>query len=285
MRSLIKFAPLLALLGCVSYANESVQDLAVTNCLNAYVSAFKKGARLISDDSCAWGDISDQALADRVQAGIAKYLQRNARLVGYKVTFADDGRVVGRISDGMLLPSGATIDLSTGARILVEGDLLVRVGSASINGAQSVSDVAAHISDLVPFMESSDMMLPRGTARRKAIWTATNGNARWGVMGEPILVRGMAPQELADMMANVQVALIDSNDNELQRMGMSRHPLESVLDVIQERKRLRAEPLTPGDLISLGNFGRPRFPESGESYKAVFYGLGDETPSVTVSFQ
>jgi len=285
MRSLITFTPLLALIGCASYANESAQDVAVKNCLNAYVSAFEKGARLSNDDGCAWGDISDQTLADRVQAGIADYLQRDASLVGYKVTFADDGRVVGSISDRMLLTSGATIDLSTGARLLVEGDLLVRVGSASINSAQSVTDVAANISELVPFMESSDMMLPRGTARRKAIWTATNGNARWGVMGKPIPVSGRAPQQLADMVANIQVALIDSKGEELQRLGMSRHPLESVLDVIRERERLQAEPLKPGDVISLGNFGRPRFPKSGDSYTTIFYGLGDGTPSVTVSFQ
>ena len=70
--------------------------------------------------------------------------------------------------------------LSALARLLSDSDLLLRVRSPAINQARTLEEAAAEIDAAIPFIESSDMMLPQGTPRTKPIWTATNGNARWG---------------------------------------------------------------------------------------------------------
>jgi 2-keto-4-pentenoate hydratase len=215
---------------------------------------------------------------------VVAYLGKQASPVGYKVTFADDGRVIGVLMDTMLLPSGSVIDLNSGSRILVEADLIVRVASASINQAKTLEDVAASIDLVYPFMESSNMMLPRGTPRKKATWTATNGNVRWGTLGDPIDMQTMTAADVVAGIGGVEVSLFGPDGKELQRASMSRHPLQSVLDVIDEIDRGALTALAPGDLISLGNFGRPRFPKPGEHYSTEFHGLSDDPLRVRVSF-
>lgn len=278
-----------AAVGCLSAwvsadVSHADRDL-VAQCVKSYIEAFETGASLANGVGCDWRGLSDQPVADAIRSGVVAYLERRDSVVGYKVTFSDDGSVVGVLMSSMLLPSGSTIELSSGSRILVEADLMVRVRSPLINDATSLEDVASSIDQIYPFMESSNMMLPKGTPRRKSTWTATNGNVRWGVLGSPIDIIGDSAIEIVKKLGELEVSLIGPEGNELQREPMARHPLESVLHLLQEIARTDASPLRPGDLISLGNFGRPRFPQPDQSYSTQYHGLSDAPPRVTVRFR
>lgn len=259
--------------------------VALDPCAEEYLAAFAAGRKLENTEGCNWGELVAQERSDSIQADIARAHPAGGKAIGYKVTNASDGRVVGVITDAMLLASGATVDLSTGSRLLGEGDILVMVGSANINTATTLEEVAASIATVIPFIESSDMMLPQGASRTKAIWTASNGNARWGVMGEPVDVSGMDPAELVTMMGGIEVELFDENGEQMQKSSMRNNPLQSILDVIEDMQRRGNVELKVGDLISLGNFGRPRFPTSGNTYKAVFHGLAEPAPEVVAHYK
>lgn len=141
--------------------------------------------------------------------------------------------------------------LSALARLLSEGDLLLRVRSPAINQARTLEEVAAEIDAAIPFIESSDMMLPQGTPRTKPIWTATNGNARWGVLGEPQDLSHMTPAERVRRLGALEVALSNAAGEQLQRAGMRSNPLQSVLEVLEDLRRrgpASRRPPQPGQL-------------------------------------
>lgn len=254
-------------------------------CTLEYFAAYTAGRRLENVDGCNWAELGDIRRSYRIQKEIAQRHPAGGEPVGYKVTFANDGRVVGVITDAMLLATGSTIEISTGARLLGEADLLVRVGADSINRAKTTEDIAASIDAVFPLIESSDMMLPDGAARTKAIWTASNANARWGVLGDQIDLSHMTPATRLSIFEKLEVELFDEAGRSLQSSGMRDNPLERVLDVIGELQRRDGLELKVGDLISLGNFGRPRFPETGSSLTAVFHGLADPPPTVSVRYE
>lgn len=269
------------LAGCAT-ADEQVAD---EPCVSEYLSAYSEGRRLEVVEGCDWGAIESQERADAIQAGIARAHPAGGKRVGHKVTSSSTGYVIGVITDAMLLPGGSTIDLSTGARLLAESDILVRVSSGAINDATTLEEVAAEIDAVIPLIESSDMMLPQGAKRTKPIWTSSNGNARWGVTGDVVDVSGMHAAELVERLATLEVELIDQNGQQIQKSGMKRNPLEAVLDVLADMQRRGDVQLEVGDMISLGNFGRPRFPKSGNSYTAVFHGLAEPAPKVTAIYE
>lgn len=284
-RTLIVLLSTAVAAACATDSGSNEVAVALDPCADEYISAFSAGRSLEDTETCNWAELTDQARSDAIQADVARAHPAGGTVVGYKVTNAQDGRVVGVITDAMLLPSGSNVELSTGTRLLGEGDLLVRVKSAAINEATSLAAVAAEIQSVIPFIESSDMMLPKGAARTKAIWTASNGNARWGVHGDEVDVAGKSADEIVTMLANLEVELIDETGKSMQTSGMKNNPLQSVLDVLEDMRRRGDSRLEAGDLISLGNFGRPRFPKSGNSYTAVFHGLAEPAPSVTANYR
>lgn len=284
MRTALLLATLV-LGGCVGSTIPKSTSDAASRCASAYLNATAQGQRLVSDASCRWEEIIDQGLADQIQGQVRKTLETDSPVAGYKVTFAEDGRVVGVLTENMLLSSPASISLTSGSQLLVEADLLVRIKSLAVNQATTPEDVAAHIDAVIPFLESSNLVLPKGTPRKRAIWTAVNGNARWGTMGKPVLVEGQTAYEIASMLGRLTAELIGPDGNVLQRSGMSRHPLESVIDAASELARLGAGQLKPGDLISLGNFGRPRFPKSGQTFAARYIGFEGLDDVIEVTFE
>ena len=283
MRSTIGLIAI-ALAGC-ALPQVSTQNTAPDPCVLEYVSAFTAGRRLENVAGCNWGQLTDLGRSDRIQSAIAASHPAGGIPVGYKLTNAEGGRVVGVLTSGMLLDNAATVELSTGTRLLGEGDLLVRVSSSAINTATSIEQVAVSVGSVIPFIESSDMMLPEGAGRTKAIWTAANGNARWGVRGGEISLAGLSAAEKVRLLAELRVELIDETGKSLQVSGMQRNPLHSVLDVLSDMQRRGDAALKKGDLVSLGNFGRPRFPASGSSLTAVFHGLADPAPRVRVYYK
>lgn len=275
---------LAAVAACAPQSEQRAGPAVLDPCTNEYIDAFTSGRRLQDVAGCVWSDLVDQARSDRIQAQIASRHPAGGKRVGFKVTSAADGRVVGVITERMLLSSGSTIDLSTGSRLLGESDVLVRVKSAAINDATTLEQVAAEIDAVIPFIESSDMMLPQGSERTKSIWTASNGNARWGVRGKEIDVSDMNPQAVVALLGSLEVELIDETGQSLQKSAMRTNPLQSVIAVIEDFRRRDEGLLASGDLISLGNFGRPRFPKSGARYTAVFHGLAEPAPRVIANY-
>ena len=43
--------------------------------------------------------------------------------------------------------------------------------------------------------------------------------------------------------------------------------------------------LSEGDLLSVGNFDRPRFPRPGEQYRAHYLGLAEPAPEVLAVYR
>lgn len=123
--------------------------------------------------------------------------QRLGKVIGYKAgltnpavqkRFNTDKPVWGKLYEGMVLPSGATVDAAFGARPLYEADMLVRVKSAAINHAKTPMDVLESVDQIIPFIELPDLMVQAPPKLNGAGVTAINVGARLGVAGAPIAV-------------------------------------------------------------------------------------------------
>ena len=288
MGLLLRFGPMAAVLlgfGAAQGCAAGFQAAALDPCVGEYLAAYRAGRRLEPAPGCDWGALQSQERADAIQAQIVQRHPAGGKTIGYKVANARDGRVVGALTDAMLLPSGAVIELASGARLLSEGDLLLRIRSPAINEARTLEEAAAQIDAAIPFIESSDMMLPQGAPRTKPVWTATNGNARWGLVGETLDLSDLAPSERMRRLGELEVALSNAAGEELQRAGMRNNPLQSVLEVLADLRRRGAPGLQAGDLVSVGNFGRPRFPRPGDQYRARYLGLAEPAPEVLAVYR
>lgn len=84
---------------------------------------------------------------------------RLGKVVGYKAgltnpavqkRFNTDKPVWGKLYEGMVLESGATVEAAFGARPLYEADMLVRVKSTDINQAKTPMEVLQAIDQVIP---------------------------------------------------------------------------------------------------------------------------------------
>lgn len=223
--------------------------------------------------------------------------QRMGKVVGYKAgltnpavqkRFNTDKPVWGKLYEGMVLPSGATVEASFGARPLYEADMLVRVKSADINRAKTPMDVLQSIDQVIPFIELPDLMVQAPPKLNGAGVTAINVGARLGIAGEPLPVPTYRAERYAllQALADMQVSL---NDGAGVRLGGGKgsdileHPLNAVVwlagALAQEGLAMQ-----PGDLISLGSFSPLLPPKPGLSVTATFDGLPGAQP-VRVTFK
>jgi 2-oxo-hept-3-ene-1,7-dioate hydratase len=253
----------------------SLQAQPVDGCGAAYISAFETAQKMANTDNCVWDQVDTLEEAVAVQkTAVEHFTSQGAEPIGYKVTSATDGRVVGTIMSNMVMVSGSGVEVASGAALVSEADILVRVKDAGINSATTLEEVVAHLDQVIPLIESSDMMTAEGIDRTVASWTATNGNARYAFVGEPVEIDGSA--EWVERFANINVVFSDETGKVMADTTMNRNPLESVLDVLASfKERGLGEELKAGDVISLGNFGRPMRPKAGQTFTAVFQGLDD----------
>ncbi|MBP0021511.1 MAG: hydratase [Cyanobacteria bacterium SBLK] len=211
--------------------------------------------------------------------------------IGYKVAatskkvqeiVGSDRPLVGVLLAEMLLHNGATIAVNSGGSLIYEVDLLVTVGDERINEAETIADVAAHLQNIIPFIEVPDLMLPRGSSLSPELLVAMNVGVRWGVKGEEIPVQ--ATPEFIEALAQMTVTLENASGEiltEAQGRDILGHPFNSVLFLVKHL-RDRGKRLKAGDVISLGTFGRFHFAASGEWGIARYQGLpgGDRTVEV-----
>jgi 2-keto-4-pentenoate hydratase len=218
---------------------------------------------------------------------------RYGAVVGYKAgltnpavqqRFQTDKPVWGVLYQGMLQPSGATVDPAFGARPLFEADLLVRVKSEAINRAKTAAEVLAAVDQVIPFIELPDLAVQAPPKLNGAGVAAINVGARLGVQGVPIAVPTDAAAQAALLAAlpAMTVRLTDQTGAELARgrgADILDHPLNAVVWLAGA---LAAEGLAmqPGQLISLGSFSPLLPPKPGLTVTATYDGLPGAQPVV-----
>lgn len=184
--------------------------------------------------------------------------------------------VRGVLLEKMLLEDGARVPADFGARPLFEADLLLVVGDAAINEAETREEALAHIAAVRPFIELPDLALAEGEPITGASLTAGNVGARLGVVGAPVPVTPDFLAALETMKVIVQAAdgtiLAESPGSSV--LG---HPVESLLWLLSKGVALKE-----GDLVSVGSIG-PLMPpaKAGGGATVTYAGLpGDPTVSV-----
>ncbi|MBN9367127.1 MAG: fumarylacetoacetate hydrolase [Comamonadaceae bacterium] len=227
----------------------------------------------------------------------ARIAPRLGKVVGYKAgltnpavqkRFGTDKPVWGTLYEGMVQPSGATIDAAFGARPLFEADMLVRVKSAAVNQARTPMEVLEAIDQVIPFIELPDLLVQAPPRLNGAGVSAINVGARLGVAGQPLAVPALRAERhaLLDALQGMQVTLADAQGAVLGRgkgSDILEHPLNAVVWLAQA---LRQEgiALQPGDLVSLGSFSPLLPPKPGLTVTATYEGLPGAQP-VRVTFK
>ena len=189
----------------------------------------------------------------------AVFSKRLGKVIGYKAgltnpavqkRFNYDKPVWGKLYEGMLLPSGATVDAGFGAKPLFEADMLVRVKSEAINQATTPMEVLAAIDQVIPFIELPDLMVESIPKLNGPAVAAINVGARLGGgKGSDIL----------------------------------EHPLNAVVWLAQALAK-EGLAMKPGELISLGSFSALLPPKPGLSASVSYEGLTGSAP-VSVTFK
>jgi 2-keto-4-pentenoate hydratase len=202
--------------------------------------------------------------------------------------FKYDAPVWGRLYTGMLLKSGATVDVAFGARPLFEADLLVRVSSDDIKHARTPLQVLASIDQVIPFIELPDLIVQDPAKLTGPAISAVNAGARLGIVGRPILVPAMRAERYAllDSLRDMLVIVSDGSGQELSRgkgADILEHPLNAVVWLVQSLAK-EGLALKQGDLISLGSFSALLPPRKGLSVAVTYSGLVGAEP-VNVSFK
>ena len=223
--------------------------------------------------------------------------QRMGKVVGYKAgltnpavqkRFSTDKPVWGKLYEGMVLASGATVDAAFGARPLYEADMLVRVKSPAINQARTPQEVLDAIDQIIPFIELPDLLVQAPPKLNGAGVTAINVGARLGVAGAPMAVPAYRAEGFAllQSLADMQVVLTDASGARLgggKGSDILDHPLNAVVWLAQALAQ-EGLAMQPGDLISLGSFSPLLPPKPGLSVTATYDGLPGAAP-VRVTFK
>ena len=222
---------------------------------------------------------------------------RLGKVVGYKAgltnpavqkRFNTDKPVWGKLYEGMVLQSGASVPVAFGARPLFEADMLVRVKSVAINQAKTPMDVLAAIDQVIPFIELPDLIVQAPPKLNGAGVAAINVGARLGVAGAPVAVPAYRAERYAmlDALRDMRVVVSDGSGVQLAQgkgSDILEHPLNAVVwlagALAQEGLAMQ-----PGDLISLGSFSPLMPPKAGLAVTVRYEGLPGAAP-VAVRFE
>lgn len=194
-------------------------------------------------------------------------------VIGYKAGLTSEAAqaafgvtepVLGVLLEGMLVPNDTTLDANFGVRPRFEGDLLVRVGHASINTAATDGALAAALDAVIPFIELPDLLYAESVPITGPRLTAINVGARMGVTGSAIpLPRDTSAVAL---LANIQLTLMDRGDTLAvsSSTALLGHPINAVR-WIRDQVRATGATLAEGQVLSLGSMTPLFVPEPGQS--------------------
>lgn len=233
--------------------------------------------------------------AVEVQDWFVKALIPNlGQVVGYKAGLTNKSTqarynisqpVSGILLEKMLLKNGAVLKANSGIQLRVEGDLIVRVGSESINQATTAKEALASLDAVIPFIELPDLIYASDVKLDAPALVAINVAARLGVLGEPIPLE--ATEEWQERLGKFKLNILDRSGNELaagESNALLGHPLNAVL-WLRDDLHARGKLLKKGDLLSLGTITAPMPVKSKTTIRAQYIGLDPLRPvEVSVSF-
>ncbi|NNM71999.1 2-keto-4-pentenoate hydratase [Enterovirga aerilata] len=234
--------------------------------------------------------MEDAACArDKVVAALEK---SGGKVVGYKAAltakavqerFKASAPVAGVLLDTMILPDGATVPASYGARPVFEADMLLVVKDEGINDARSPEEAIRHISAMRPFIELPDLVLAPGEKLEGVQLLAINAGARLGVAGAEVPLQ--PTPETVKLLAETKIVLADASGQTIAEGTGSAtlgNPLNSVIwlatDLAKVGRKLKA-----GDLVSVGSFSPLTPPKPGQTVSVRYDGFPG-TPKVSVTF-
>lgn len=272
------------LLGCLSTPG-IVDERVVDTVMSAYRDGTATGEIRVADTQRAI------EIQRRVIAGLIPLF---GDIVGYKAAltsaaaqarFGAAGPVMGVLLAGMLHPQGTVFELAGGVDLWLEADLLLRVGDASINQAQSPAEFAGALDAVIPFVEVPDHLAGRHASLDAAALTAINAGARLGVAGSAV---DMGPG--LDWVALLGRLRVSVTDGEGRVLALGRgdaalgHPL-TALQWVRDQLLARGQRLRVGDLVSVGALAPPLVPVAGQVYRVIYAGLGAHPLVVLVGFR
>ncbi|MFT5114689.1 MAG: 2-keto-4-pentenoate hydratase [Parasphingorhabdus sp.] len=212
-------------------------------------------------------------------------------VVGYKAgltsraaqqQFSVSEPVTGVFFENMFTSTGSTIDSSTGVRLLLEADLLVRVKDETFNKATNHPQALAGLSQVIPFLEIPDIMFGKDVPLSGASIVSINVGSRYGVMGSPVDLADL--DDAIERLASFTVVMKNELDEEIgvgKGQALMGHPLTAALWLRDSLKR-QGITLKPGDLLSLGGMTRP-MPLAGlKRVKAVYSGLAQQPVTINI---
>ena len=237
--------------------------------------------------------LSAQQLGEVRFGFVRRAVEELGPIVGYKAAFTSAPAqerfgltepLYGFLLEDMLLDNGATLPTSFAARPLAEGDLLVRVGSADINTAQTDMEILASLDAVIPFIELPDLLY-QDTARLDAgAVVAINLGARSGVMGDPIPLEPTEDWLIRLGSINVQMANTDGQTiGTGDSSALLGHPI-NVVRWLRDTLASQGLELRSGDVLSLGTITPPVPVEANTTLTVEYRGLTDNTVTVSVSF-
>lgn len=211
-------------------------------------------------------------------------------VVGYKAgltskpaqeRFGASEPVQGVLFRDMMFEDGATVPIQWGARPVFEADLILVVGDAAINEADTPEEVMAHISSVRPFIELPDLTLAEGEPITPVTLTAIGVAPKMGILGSDIPVSD--PAAMTQALENMTVTLSAADGEALAQApgaAVMGHPANAAIWLMSKGIEFK-----PGDLISVGSFG-PLFPPAkGNGGASVTYDGLPGNPTVSVSFE
>lgn len=183
-------------------------------------------------------------------------------VVGYKVALTNPNAqaqlgvshpLYGFLLENMLLENGASLPMEFGSRPQAEGDLMVRVGSADINQADTDLELLAALDAVIPFLELPDLIYEPDANVNAGALVAVNVGARYGVVGDPVDLA--ADESGLDQLATIRVVLNNAQGQFLAEGSSDAllgHPINAVR-WLRDTLNSQGVELRPGDLLSLGS--------------------------------
>ncbi|MEM7066048.1 MAG: hydratase [Cyanobacteria bacterium P01_B01_bin.77] len=220
-------------------------------------------------------------------------------VVGYKVALTNPQAqaqlgvthpLYGFLLENMLLEDGATLPLAFGSRPQAEGDLMVRVGNADINQAETDLELLAGLDAVVPFLELPDLIYQENALVNAGALVAVNVGARYGIVGDPVELE--SDTSGLEQLANIRVVLNNARGQFLAEghsTDLLGHPINAVR-WLRDTLQTQGVALRPGDLLSLGSITSLVSLESGTDITGIearYFGLEstERSTDLEVSFE
>lgn len=181
--------------------------------------------------------------------------------------------VWGMLYAPMMLKSGAAVDAAFGARPVSEGDLLVRIGSESINQARTPEQAMLAIDQVIPAIDLPDLMVEAPSKLDGAAVAAINVAARYFVVGTPIPADRKI--ELLDALPRMKVVVLgDGRDLDTgSGADVLGHPLDA-LAFLATNLAARGRRIEAGETVLTGSLVETRWLEPGDRAEIEIAGLG-----------